>query len=66
MPYSVMKLDNQTQTGGSGNSNSLRWLKTSVDVYLAIVLLSVILGIVLRVCHLRSFNEDSFVGPDQG
>ena len=64
MPYSVMKLDNQTQTGGSGNSNALRWLKTPVDGSLVIVLLSVILGISLRVCHLRSFNEDSFVGPD--
>lgn len=63
MPYSAMKLDNQTQ-GSSGNSNALRWLKTPVDGSLIIVLLSVILGIAIRVCPLRSFNEDSFVGPD--
>ena len=64
MPYSVMKRDNQPQTGGSGNSNALRWLKTPVAGSLVIVLLSVILGISLRVCHLRSFNGASFVGPD--
>ncbi len=66
MPYSAMKLDNQTQTGGSGNSHALRWLKTPMDGSLVIVLLSVILAIAIRVCHLRSFNADSFVGPDQG
>ena len=64
MPYSVMKRDNQTQTGDSGNSNALRWLKTPVAGSVVIVLLSVILGIALRVCHLHSFNEASFVDPD--